>query len=248
MVYMSPKMALAPSFQKLWKDSCFWMWITAIVVDEAHCIAEWGGEDFQPTYCSLETLCGYIGQEIPIIACTATYPTKTFDLIWTTLGYGFHPFRGLDVGSDWPNLLYITCILENPRILSSTSLNYPNDLTAESLLDTILKCIFYFDPEDTCHKAVQFIRKCLPDHIHRCVHAFSSNMSELEKLWCWEFFSNGGYHIIFATDAAGIGCNVSDVSWWQASYVSKKFGRGFTVCGSPRHPTVGLHVGKIKSE
>ena len=101
--------------------------------------------------------------------------------------------------------------LKIPRILSSTSLNYPNDLTAESLLDTILKWIFYFDSEDACHKAVQFIRKCLPDHLHRCVHTFSSNMSELEKLWCWEFFSNGGYHIICATDAAGMGCNVSDV-------------------------------------
>lgn len=115
MVYMSPEMALAPSFQKLWKYSCFWMWITAIVVDEAHCIAEWGSEDFQPTYRLLETLCGYTGQEIPIIACTATYPTKTFDLIWTTLGYGFHPFWGLNIGSDWPNLLYITWILENPK-------------------------------------------------------------------------------------------------------------------------------------
>ena len=115
MVYMSPEMALAPSFQKLWKYSCFWMWITAIVVDEAHCIAEWGSEDFQPTYRLLETLCGYTGQEIPIIACTATYPTKTFDLIWTTLGYGFHPFWGLNIGFDWPNLLYITWILENPK-------------------------------------------------------------------------------------------------------------------------------------
>ena len=78
------------------------------MVDEAHCIAEWGGEDFRPTYRSLETLRGYTGQEIPIIACTATCPTKTFDLIWTTLGYGFRPFWGLDVGSDRPNLLYIT--------------------------------------------------------------------------------------------------------------------------------------------
>ena len=42
MVYMSPEMALSPSFQKLWKDSCFRTRLTAIVVDEAHCIAEIG--------------------------------------------------------------------------------------------------------------------------------------------------------------------------------------------------------------
>ena len=45
MVYMSPEMALSPSFQKLWKDSRFRTRLTAIVVDEAHCIAEWGGEE-----------------------------------------------------------------------------------------------------------------------------------------------------------------------------------------------------------
>jgi superfamily II DNA helicase RecQ len=38
MVYMSPEMALAPSFQKLWKDSRFRTHLTAIVVDEARCI------------------------------------------------------------------------------------------------------------------------------------------------------------------------------------------------------------------
>ena len=225
MVYMSPEMALAPSFQKLWKDSRFRTRITAIVVDEAHCIAEWGGEDFRPTYRSLETLRGYTGQEIPIIACTATCPTKTFDLIWTTLGYGFRPFWGLDVGSDRPNLLYITRILENPKnpILDIIKL-LPNDLTAESLLDTIPKCIFYFDSEDACRKAVQFIRKCLPDHLRRCVHAFSSNMSELAKMRCWEFFSNGGYRIICATDAAGMGCNVSDVKYIVTFGMTKSLG------------------------
>ena len=34
----------------------------------------------------------------------------------------------------------------------------------------------------------------------------------------------------------------------QTSYVSKKFGRGFTAPERLRHPTRGLHVGKKKSE
>jgi len=48
MVYMSPEMVLSESFLKLWKDSHFRARLTVIVVDEAHCIDEWGGEDFQP--------------------------------------------------------------------------------------------------------------------------------------------------------------------------------------------------------
>ena len=78
MVYMLPEMALAASFQKLWKNSHFRTRLTAVVVDEAHCIAEWGVENFRPTstYRLLETLRSYMGQEMPIVACTATYPTK----------------------------------------------------------------------------------------------------------------------------------------------------------------------------
>ena len=104
MVYMSPEMVLSESFLKLWKNSHFRTRLTAIVVDEAHCVDEWGGEDFRPEYCQLERLRIYTGQEVPIVSCTATATTSTFDIIWTTLGYGNRPFWGLDVGCDRPNL------------------------------------------------------------------------------------------------------------------------------------------------
>jgi hypothetical protein len=91
------------------------------------------------------------------------------------LSYGFHPFWGLDIGSDWPNLLYITQILKNPKnpLLDIHKL-LPNDLTAESPLDAIPKCLLYFDSEDAC-------RKCLLEPLHRCVQAFLLNISELAK-------------------------------------------------------------------
>jgi len=97
----------------------------------------------------LETLRSYTGHEVPVVACTATCPTNTFDLIWSTLGYGYRLFWGLDVGSDRPNLLYITHILENPKNPLLDILNLlPDDLTTNSPLDAMSKCIFYFDSED----------------------------------------------------------------------------------------------------
>jgi superfamily II DNA helicase RecQ len=108
MVYMSPEMVLSDSFSKLWKDSQFRTRLTAVIVNEAHCIDEWGGEDFRPQYRLLECLRVFTGQEVPIVCCTATATTSTFNIIWKTLGYGNRPFWGLDVGSDCPNLFYIT--------------------------------------------------------------------------------------------------------------------------------------------
>ncbi|KAG6823293.1 hypothetical protein H0H92_010699, partial [Tricholoma furcatifolium] len=47
MIYISPEMALSPSFIKLWKDAKFRKRVQAVIVDEAHCIDEWG-EEFRP--------------------------------------------------------------------------------------------------------------------------------------------------------------------------------------------------------
>lgn len=58
-------------------------------------------------------LCHYTGQDIPFVACTATCTSKTFDIIWQSLGYGHRPFWGIDVGCGRPNLLFLTRVLEN---------------------------------------------------------------------------------------------------------------------------------------
>lgn len=49
--------------------------ISFLAVDEAHCISEWG-HDFRPEYRNLRTMLEQIGQEIPIIALTATATPK----------------------------------------------------------------------------------------------------------------------------------------------------------------------------
>ena len=87
LVYISPEMALSDSFTKLWKDTNFCKRLQAIVVDEAHCIDEWD-EEFRPQYRQLSTLRHYTGQDVPFVACTVTCTSKTFDIIWQSLGFG----------------------------------------------------------------------------------------------------------------------------------------------------------------
>jgi len=66
--------------------------IAAVVVDEAHCIREWG-----------DKIAGFR----PLVACSATIDTETFDFLWRTLQFGSRPFFGVDVGASRPDLTYI---------------------------------------------------------------------------------------------------------------------------------------------
>ncbi|KIJ31954.1 hypothetical protein M422DRAFT_80023, partial [Sphaerobolus stellatus SS14] len=93
-------------FQVLWSSSRFRSHVAAIVVDEAHCIHQWG-DQFKETYQQLNSLCVYTGREIPFLECSATVSTKTFDTIWSSLANGSQPFRGIDVGCRRSNLQYI---------------------------------------------------------------------------------------------------------------------------------------------
>lgn len=49
--------------------------VSLVAVDEAHCISEWG-HDFRPEYRKIKTMVDKIGEDIPIIALTATATPK----------------------------------------------------------------------------------------------------------------------------------------------------------------------------
>lgn len=49
--------------------------ISFVAVDEAHCISEWG-HDFRPEYRRIRTMLNAIGEDIPVIALTATATPK----------------------------------------------------------------------------------------------------------------------------------------------------------------------------
>ena len=142
LVYISPEMALSNSFSKLWKDANFRKRLQAIVVDEAHCIDEWGKE-FRPQYRELSQLRHYTSQDVPFVSCTATCTSKTFNIIWHSLGYGHRPFWGIDMGSRRPNLVFLTHVLENVKNPVLDILNIlPEVLDTNTQCEAINKSLF----------------------------------------------------------------------------------------------------------
>src|SRR5690606_7622672 len=59
--------------------------VSFMAIDEAHCISEWG-HDFRPEYRNLRQIIGRIGDNIPIIALTATATPKVQEDVLKNLG------------------------------------------------------------------------------------------------------------------------------------------------------------------
>lgn len=228
LIYCSPEMALANSFTRLWLNSNFRGRLMAVIVDEAHCVEDWGDDDFRPEYRKLESLRSYTGQEVPFLACTATCTTSTFDVLWRTLGFGFRPFWGLDVGVVRSNLFFQTRKIENDRLPLLDVLNlFPAKLDQATQRKDIPKTFLYFNTKGDCRNAVHFIRKFLPRHLRNTVQPFSSSLSTNGKDIHWDDFMKGTTRVLCATDAAGMGCNVTDVQYVVSFGIPKSVGQVF---------------------
>ncbi len=79
-VLITPEGATGPAFKKRLSDRE----VSLLVVDEAHCVSEWG-HDFRPSYLALGALADDLGRP-PVLALTATAPPLVRDEIIKRLG------------------------------------------------------------------------------------------------------------------------------------------------------------------
>ena len=95
LLYVSPERLVTASFRVLWRTPP-----TRLVVDEAHCISEWG-HDFRPSYRHIAGFASFVGNP-PIAAYTATATPATRADIETCLSLR-RPFRAI-ASVDRPNV------------------------------------------------------------------------------------------------------------------------------------------------
>jgi ATP-dependent DNA helicase RecQ len=69
-----------------------------IVIDEAHCISDWG-HDFRPDYRRIRTLLATLPSDIPVLATTATANARVTDDVAEQLGVGTESNVGSDAGA-----------------------------------------------------------------------------------------------------------------------------------------------------
>ena len=83
LLYVAPERLMLDE----WKENLKAWNVSAIVIDEAHCIAEWG-HDFRPEYQQLGAMAGALGRPT-VLALTATADPRTREMFsWDLVGQG----------------------------------------------------------------------------------------------------------------------------------------------------------------
>lgn len=190
----SPEMALKhDDFKKIINNEDFNKDICAVVVDEAHCVSQWGG-DFRTHYAALDKLRAVLPLHIPFLATSATMPEPALREVRSKLSIDAESSFFLNLGNDRPNLA-----MHTQEIRASDDYEALRPLL--SLEEkSIVFCNSVKGTQLTCKKVREFFSKSDRRKIDY-LHALRTPRARARVM---RRFRQGKVKILIATEAAGM--------------------------------------------
>lgn len=175
----------------LFKSRAEKMNINFLVVDEAHCISQWG-YDFRPAYLEISAIREIIGN-VPTIALTATATKSVAEDIVNKLGFGDHKI--ITTGFERPNLSYV---VRNTEDKYGNMLRICNGVQGTGII--------YVRERKKSEDIAAFLRSnnISADFYHA---GLSKEMRSLKQ----DEWKNGRIRVIVSTNAFGMGIDKPDV-------------------------------------
>jgi ATP-dependent DNA helicase RecQ len=181
--------------------------VSLVVVDEAHCISEWG-HDFRPDYLRLGSAIEALGRP-PVLALTATAAPPVRDEIVERLG-----MRDPEIiirGFDRPNLRF-----EVDRYYGEQGEERKLRALEERVAEAPKPGIVYV----ATRRQSEELAEALEARGVRAA-AYHAGMRPAERDEVQERFMDGGIDVVVATTAFGMGIDKHDVRWVFHSEVSE---------------------------
>ncbi|KAJ7777512.1 P-loop containing nucleoside triphosphate hydrolase protein, partial [Mycena maculata] len=230
-VLVSPEMAVTTKFHEIVLSSkAFSENIICQVVDEGHCITEWGNNDFRPEFSKLYILLGRLPSGLPVVVGSATMPLDVVLDIQVKLRLRSDCAR-VSVSNAKPNIALSMRIMQHPQDTFADLMTlFPRDFTEP---EDFLQTLVYAGGRLEVEKIQDFCRCNAPEHIDPKIFKFYHRfIAEERKTFLQERIASGALHLGAATDALGMGMDfqrIMRVLLWHAplSFLSlvQKIGR-----------------------
>jgi ATP-dependent DNA helicase RecQ len=172
--------------------------VSLFVVDEAHCVAEWG-HDFRPNYLRLHSAIEALGRPA-VMASTATATPRVAAEIATRLG--LRDWVQVSGGFDRPNICFDVVSVEGKGALARKRAALAHVLADPGARPAIIYC---GTRKDTDALAAEIARWGLS------VVAYHAGMSAQARRRAQEEFMGAQVEVIVATNAFGMGVDKADV-------------------------------------
>jgi ATP-dependent DNA helicase RecQ len=188
-IFCTPERLVTPEFLALLKQSH----IALVVIDEAHCISQWG-HDFRPAYLEIGAALDALGKP-PLLALTATATDDVIADIRAQLG---RPRMAVvNTGIYRPNLHYRVKQVTNPDEKYATALRMVRDSAGVGIVYAATV------------KAAEELHQLLLD-AGESVTLYHGKLKSSERSKNQNLFMSGERRVMVATNAFGMGIDKSD--------------------------------------
>lgn len=176
--------------------------LISLVIDEAHCITEWGNEDFRPEFSNLHVLVGRIPSGVPIVAGSATMPQDVILDILKKLRLRSDCAR-VAVSNEKKNIALSVRILQHPQDSFADLMSlFPREATGP---EDFAQSLIYVEGRMTAEGIQDFLRKNSPEEIaEQAFEFYHRHIDEARKKVIQDRINDGSLRGVPATDALGM--------------------------------------------
>ena len=187
-------------FSKLLWTSDFTRDVLSIIIDEAHCVLEWG-ENFQKAFSELSHLQSYVPVMIPFLVTLAMLSTHILDNMVQKLHVSKSHLVFINLGNDCPNITHMVCRMHGAKG-NLAALDFI--LNEGSTGGPLIKTIVFFESCLLTYKGYKHLQQLLPPGLQSRITFLHSFRSTHSKRIVMNEFRSGAVDILCVTEAAGM--------------------------------------------
>ncbi|HTV02064.1 MAG TPA: ATP-dependent DNA helicase RecQ, partial [Luteitalea sp.] len=192
-VLTTPERLASPEFLDTLRQNT----IDLFVVDEAHCISQWG-HDFRPAYLQLRDALATLGSP-PVLALTATATDRVIDDIASQLG--IDDFHVVNTGVFRPNLRFDVTMCADEEERASTLLTVLDEVRGRGV------GIVYVPTVRQAEAVLGLLAPAFGDR----VAMYHGRLGASARKHSQERFMRGDLEVMVATNAFGLGIDKPDI-------------------------------------